>query len=139
MYVDGNAVATQERYARQASDIAEAGKWARAGGDGEWLSLGVFAMVQGEQVEGNDVFQLAVNKSGVIRGNYYNALSDTALTVYGSVNATSQRASWTIGQRREPVFEAGFADLARSEATMLVHFAKDRTQQWTLVRVEQPD
>ena len=33
-------------------------------------------MTQGGQVHGNDLFQLAVNKAGVIRGNYYNAVSD---------------------------------------------------------------
>ena len=46
-------------------------------------------MIQGEQANGNDLFQLAVNKSGVIRGNYYNALSDTTaarLRVRGQEN-----------------------------------------------------
>jgi hypothetical protein len=35
-------------------------------------------------------------------------------------------------------FEAGFANLTKSETTMLVHVGKGRTQQWTLVRNEQP-
>ena len=74
----------------------------------------------------------------MIRGNYYNALSDTTLPVYGSVDKRTQRAAWTVGERKEPVYEAGFANLTRSETTMLVHFGKDRTQKWTLIRVEQP-
>ena len=95
-------------------------------------------MIQGEQVSGNDLFQLAVNKAGVIRGNYYSALSDTTLPVYASVDKKTQRAAWTVGDRKEPIFEAGFANLTKSETTMLVHFGKGRTQQWTLVRIEQP-
>ncbi|HVM49730.1 MAG TPA: hypothetical protein VMU04_17010 [Candidatus Acidoferrum sp.] len=137
VYTNGDAVATQQQYAEQAMTIAETGIQTRPTAADEWLSLGVFAMTQGEQANGNDLFQLAVNKSGVIRGNYYNALTDTTVPVYGSVDQGSQRAAWTVGGRRERVFEAGFANLAQSETTMLVHFGKDRTQQWTLVRMDQ--
>ncbi len=137
VYVNGETVGSQEQYAQQATTIADMGKQTRATEEEEWLPLGVFAMIQGEQVNGNDLFQLAVNKSGVIRGNYYNALSDTNLPVYGSVDKKTQRAAWTVGDRKEPVFEAGIANLTKSETTMLVHFSKERTQQWTLVRIEQ--
>jgi hypothetical protein len=137
VYVSGDSVGTREQYAQQAAAIADTGKQAQASKDEEWLPLGVFAMVQGEQVAGNDLLQLAVNKAGVIRGNYYNALSDTTLPVYGSVDKKTQRAAWTVGDRKEPVFEAGIANLTRPETTMLVHFSKDRTQQWTLVRINQ--
>jgi hypothetical protein len=96
-------------------------------------------MVQGEQVNGNDLFQLAVNKSGIIRGNYYNALSDTALPVYGSVDKKTQRAAWIVGDRKDTVYETGIGNLTQAETSMLVHFGKDRTQQWTLVRLESPE
>ena len=74
----------------------------------------------------------------MIRGNYYTAISDSTVPVYGSVDAKTQRAAWTVGDRKEPVFEAGFANLTRSETTMLVHWGKDRAQEWNLVRIEQP-
>jgi hypothetical protein len=138
VYINGDSVGTQEQYAQQAITIADTGKTAEASKEEEWLSLGVFAMVQGEGTSGNDVFQLAVNKAGTIRGNYYNALADTTLPVYGSVDQKTQRAAWTVGERKEPIYETGFANLTKSETTMLVHFGKDRTQQWTLIRVEQP-
>jgi hypothetical protein len=138
VYVNGDAVTTQDQYAQQATTIADTGKRAQASAEGDWLPLGVFAMTQGGQVDGNDLFQLAVNKSGVIRGNYYNAISDATVPVYGSVDGKTQRAAWSVGDRKEPVFEAGFANLTRSETTMLVHWGKERTQQWTLVRIEQP-
>jgi hypothetical protein len=137
VYVNGDSAGTQEQYAQQAVTIADTGKRDQVSTQDEWMPLGVFAMVRGAQVSANDLFQLAVNKAGVIRGNYYNALSDTTLPVYGSVDQKTQRAAWTVGDRKERVFEAGIANLTKSETTMLVHFGKGRAQQWTLIRIEQ--
>jgi hypothetical protein len=139
VYVNGDSAGTQQQYAEQAVAIADTGKRAEASKEEEWLTLGVFAMVQGEGTDSNDLFQLAVNKAGTIRGNYYNALADTTLPVYGSVDKKTQRAAWTVGDRKEPVYEAGFANLTKSETTMLVHFGKDKSQQWTLIRMDPPE
>jgi hypothetical protein len=136
VYVNGDTVGTQKEYAQQATTIADSGKQARATGDEEWLPLGVFAMVYGEQKNSNDNFQLAVNRAGVIRGNYYNVLTDTTMPIYGSVDGKTQRAAWTVGDGKERVFETGFGNLTKSETTMLVHFGRERTQQWTLVRID---
>jgi hypothetical protein len=138
VYVNGDAVATQDQYAQQAVTLANTGRQAAVTQDEDWMPLGVFAMVQGEQSDANDVFQLAVNKKGTIRGNYYNALSDAALPVYGSVDKKTQRAAWTVGDKKDITYEAGVANLTKNETTLLVHIGKDRTQQWTLVRMEQP-
>lgn len=138
VYVNGDSVGTQEQYAQQAITIADTGKQAEISKDEEWLPLGVFAMVQGEGTDSNDLFQLAVNKAGTLHGNYYNALSNTTLTIYGSVDKKTQRAAWTVGDRKEPIYETGFANLTKSETPMMVHFGKARSQQWTLIRVDQP-
>jgi hypothetical protein len=138
VYVNGDPVGTQTEYAEQAIAIADTGKQAEAKKDEEWLTLGVFAMVQGEQTDSNDLFQLAVNKAGTIRGNFYNVLGDTTLPVYGSVDKKTQRAAWTVGDKKEPIYEVGFANLTKAETPMMVHFGKDRSQQWTLIRIEQP-
>jgi hypothetical protein len=79
VYVNGTSVGTQEQYAEQAITIADTGLKAEASKEEEWLSLGVFAMIQGERTDSNDLFQLAVNKAGTIRGNYYGVLTDTTL------------------------------------------------------------
>jgi hypothetical protein len=50
----------------------------------------------------------------------------------------TQRAAWTVGDKKEPIYEAGFANLTKSETTMMVHFGKDRSQQWTLIRIDTP-
>jgi hypothetical protein len=138
VYVNGASVGTQEQYAQEAIAFADTGKEAEASKEEEWLSLGVFAMIQGQQSDSNDLFQLAVNKAGTIRGNFYNVLTDTTLPVYGAVDKETQRAAWSVGDRKMPVYETGFANLTKSETTMMVHFSKNRSQQWTLIKVEQP-
>jgi hypothetical protein len=136
VYINGDSVGTQEQYAEQAIQLADTGKQAEASKEEEWLSLGVFAMTQGERTDSNDLFQLAVNKAGIIRGNFHNILSDTTVPVYGSVDQKTQRAAWTVGDKKEPIYEAGFANLTKPETTMMVHFGKAKSQQWTLIRID---
>jgi hypothetical protein len=138
VYYDAEPVATAAEYTQQATQIAAQGLEAKPSEQEEWISLGVFGMVQGEEKDANKIFQLAINKDGIIRGNYYDSLSDTTLPVYGSVDKRTQRAAWTVGERKDTVYETGIANLTEPETQMLVHFGKDRTQQWTLVRLEQP-
>lgn len=139
VYYNGEPVATAEEYATQAYDIAASGQVAKPAEQDEWQALGVFAMVQGDEKDANNVFQLAINKDGVIRGNYYNGLTDTTLPVSGSVDRKTQRAAWVVGEKKGTVYETGVGNLSQPETSMLVHFDKDRTQQWTLVRLEAPE
>jgi hypothetical protein len=139
VYSDGEPVATAEAYTEQATQIAAKGEEVKTSEKEEWLSLGVFGMVQGDEQQANDIFQLAVNKDGVLRGNYYSAATDMNLPVYGSVDAKTQRAAWIVGGRNETVYETGIGNLTEPQTTMLVHFGKERTQQWTLVRLEPPE
>jgi hypothetical protein len=85
------------------------------------------------------LFQLAVNKDGVLRGTYFDAFTDTTLPVYGQVDQKSQRAAWTVGEKTTVVYEAGCANLTRDETPVLVHLGKDSTQQFVLVHLPPPD
>ncbi|MCM2369452.1 hypothetical protein [Aporhodopirellula aestuarii] len=137
VYVNGDVVGTTEEYSAQAETIAESGKRAEAPSEDEWQPLGVFAMVQGEEKSSNNIFQLAINKDSVIRGNYYNAVTDTTEPVYGSVDKTTQRAAWMVGDAEKPVYEAGLVNLTKDETSMMVHYANDRSVQATLFRIQQ--
>ncbi|MFO0925679.1 MAG: hypothetical protein U0736_01405 [Gemmataceae bacterium] len=139
VYIDGEQVATAEQYAQQATQFADAGRAASPSDRDEWQSLGVFALVRGEEESSDKIVQLAVNKDGILRGNYYDAFADNTLPVYGSVDGKTQRAAWSIGDKKDVVFEAGIANLTRGETPVLVHYGKDNTQQFTLVRIEQSD
>jgi hypothetical protein len=138
VYMDGEPANTAAEYVQQAITICESGRTAKPSEKEEWQPLGVFALVRGEEQTSDKIFQLAVNKEGVIRGNYYDAFADSTLPVYGSVAKDVQRAAWSIGDKQDVVFEAGIANLTRDEARVLVHYGKDNTQQLTLVRVKQP-
>lgn len=127
-------------FAQQATDLATAGKDAKAEPKKDDLQpLGVFAMVADGETKATNIFQLAMSKDGIIRGEYYNATTDITETVYGSVDKETQRAAWTVADRKTPVYEVGIANLTRAETTMLVHYSKEKSQQFTLVRIEQPE
>ena len=136
VYVNGQDVGTTQQYTQQAATIADAGQKAEATPEQEWKPLGVFALVQGDQTSSNNVFQLAVSKDGIIRGNYYDGVMDVTTPVYGSVDKKTQRAAWTIGKKNDRVFDAGIENLTKEDAPVLVHIGKDKVQQWMLVRMQ---
>lgn len=138
VYVNGTDVGTAQQYAQQATDLADAGQKAPAPAEDKWQPLGVFALVQGDEKTSNNIFQLAVDGNGVIRGNYYDGLLDSTAPVYGSVDKKTQRAAWTIGKKNDRVFETGIYNLTKAETAVLVHLGTGSTQQWMLVRMEQP-
>lgn len=138
--VNGDQEYPADQYAQQAADIATVGSEAKPDPKkGDWQQLGVFAMVSEGEEKSTNLFQLAINKEGVIGGEYYNALTDTTDPVFGSVDKKTQRAAWTVGDRKFPVYEAGVANLTKDETTMLVHFSKEKAQQFTLVRIPPPE
>lgn len=138
VYVEGEPVASADEYAEQATTIADQGRQEEASPEGEWKPLGVFGMIQGDEQIAQHVFQLAVNQDGVVRGNYYDAVADNTLPVYGSVDKESQRVAWSIGEKKTVVFEAGLVNLTKDQTTILVHYGNDNSQQMVLVRLEQP-
>lgn len=138
VYVNGQDVGTAQQYNQQAVTLADQGQKASAPPEEKWQAVGVFALVQGDEKTSNNIFQIAVDQNGVMRGNYYDGLMDTTTPIYGSVDKKSLRAAWTIGKKKDRVFEAGFYNLTKSETPVLIHIGTDRTQQMLLVRVEQP-
>jgi len=63
----------------------------------EWLPLGVFAVTPPGGATGHNYQQLVVDRSGAIRGTFYDAISDAVLPIRGSVDKDSLRARWTVG------------------------------------------
>jgi hypothetical protein len=138
VYVNGEQVATAEEYSTQASLIVDTGRQAMPVENDEWHPLGVFGAIQENEKVAQRIFQLAVNKDGIVRGNYYDAVADNNLPVVGSVDKKTQRVAWSIGEKKDIVFETGLSNLTKDESTLLVHYGKDNTQQMILVRLEEP-
>jgi hypothetical protein len=134
--VNGTPAGTAQEFAAQATTIADKGQQADPAPETEWKPLGVFSLTQGDEQQSNYVFEFAVSKAGVIRGNYYDGLMDSTTPVYGSVDPKTQRAAWTIGKKNDRVFEAGLSNLTADQCPVLIHIGKDGTQQWMLVRQE---
>ena len=138
VYVNGDAVATQEEYATQATQLAASAEKMTPAKDEAPKPLGVFGMVQGDEKTATQFVQLALGKEGIISGEYYNGTTDVTEKLSGTVDAKSQRAAWTVADRKTVVYEAGIANLTKDETTMLIHYGKDKTQQWILVRIPEP-
>ena len=138
IYVNGDSAGTPEEYANQASQIASTGQSATSDADSKWTSLGVFAIVEGDQTNSDDTFQLAVNTEGIIRGNYHNIRNDQMENLTGSVDKKTQRSAWTIGMDQFPVYEAGIANLTKDATPLFVHTGDGQSRQMTLIRLPEP-
>jgi hypothetical protein len=140
VYYGTQPAATAQQYYQQAATLAQSAPPTPAAlAAADWMPLGVFSLVQGDQTDSATMFQLALSKSGDIAGNYYGALTETTLPVHGAVDKRTQRAAWTVGDNKTTVYEAGITSLTKDEAPVLIHFNKDQTQQWMLVRLKQPE
>jgi hypothetical protein len=160
-YVDNNVclygepIATAAEYYDSAAALAETGAeadvpneeppanadTAAATGnpaDVQWLPLGVFEALQPDQKSSKMTFQIAVNKDGIVRGNYYNTGDDNVQPIEGAVDKKTQRITWVVKDKDKIIFDTGLYNLTKDETAVLVHFNKDKTEQWTLVRLKQP-
>ena len=136
VYVNGDSVGTSEQYFDQAAALASSGANAEAPSDGDWMPLGVFALTKTDGTKSDVTIQLAVNKDGVIRGNSTDTETNTNQVLQGSVDKKTQRVAFTVGDRKEEVVETGLYNLTKDESPVLIHFGKDRTEQWLLVRLK---
>ena len=139
VYVNGQDSGTAEQYYEEAQNLATTGAGEQTSDGEKWLPLGVFALSEGDQTSAHMILELAVNKQGIIRGNYTNTATNDTQQVEGSVDKSTQRAAWIIGDNKNNVMETGVYNLTKDEAPVLVHFGGDRTEQWLLVRLNQKD
>jgi hypothetical protein len=140
VYYGDQPVATADEYAQQAEEIVASAPDVSAD-NADWLSLGVFALTPDGQADGPAptlFLQLAVSKEGVIAGTLYNAANDTTQTIEGAVDKQSQRSAWNVTGTTRPIMETGISNLTQDTAPALVHFADGQTQQWLMVRLDEP-
>ncbi len=143
VYYDDEPIATEEEYSEQAIGIADVGAQTindaiAADTDIEWMPLGIFALVHESQGDPSMYMQLQIAQDGTIGGTYYNTVSESSQTLQGAVDKDSQRAAWTVGDKSQTVVETGLYNLTKDEAPALLHFGTEKTQEWLLVRLEDP-
>lgn len=139
VYINGEAVASADEYYEQASKLAAAAPPAKPE-ESEWMPLGVFAVTTEPATDSNALLQLAVDRNGVIAGTYYNTATDIGRPVRGMVDKKTQRAAWTFsdGKNTDIIMETGLFNLTQDQTDALVHFGKDKTQKWRMVRLNEP-
>jgi hypothetical protein len=165
VYVDQQPVASADSYVDQAMQLAQAGIQALstvaannaaaaaaaqpindrpppapgAYTGPEWMPLGVFAVAPDEKTEPTIFLQLALTKDGVIGGTYENTSTGQKQNIAGKVDKASQRAAWSTSDgAQEMVMEAGIFNLTQPQAPVLVHWGKEQTQTWLMVRMDPP-
>ena len=94
-------------------------------------------MVRNEQQHPQFIVQLAINKQGVLRGNYIDELTESTLPIRGAADRQTKRAAWIVGANKQTIMEAGLSDLTDPETPALIH-KNGKTDHWILVRLDQP-
>jgi hypothetical protein len=100
--------------------------------------LGVWALTQEEKGDAVMFYQLAVNKQGEVSGAYSNVLTGETSPVTGSVDFETQRVAWRTGSSDTTAMEANLAGLTKDFTPVFVHYGTGQTQEWLLVRMEDP-
>ncbi|MCO8122347.1 hypothetical protein NHH03_11425 [Stieleria sp. TO1_6] len=140
VYYNNEPVCSAAEYAEQAQQIAANVPEVKPE-DVEWLPLGVFALSSSadDSSEDSTLFvQLAISKEGIIAGTFQNTATDESFEVEGTVDRETQRAAWGPVDKDWPIMETGIYNLSENEADALMHFGNGETQQWTMIRMDEP-
>ena len=140
VYYGDQVVATAEEYTQQAETIAASAPEAPPA-NAEWMPLGVFALTPDGQASGPDptlFLQLAISKEGIINGTLNDSATGKTQAIEGMADKATQRCAWTVAGQTRPIMETGINNLTQDTAPALVHFADGQTQQWLMVRLQEP-
>ena len=83
--------------------------------------------------------QLSIDKNGIVGGAYKNVMTGDEQPIIGQLDARTQRVAWHVGDATQTVYETGLSNLQNDVASVFVHFGKDMTQTWLLVRLPSPE
>jgi hypothetical protein len=144
VYVEGQPVAPAPQYREEALQLAsvpppeEPFAPAEKGDESGWYPLGVWALTQEEKGDAVMFYQLAVNKDGEVSGAYSNVLTGETSPVTGSVDFDTQRVAWRTGDSDSTAIEANLPGLTKEFTPVFVHYGTGQTQEWLMVRMEDP-
>lgn len=152
VYVNGQPAGSDQDYYQQAQQLAAAAyappsqqpeqqpdQQAQSPSDQtQWKPLGVFALAEAGQNQSTMLFQLAINQQGIVRGNYFNQITNESSEIYGSLDKKTQRVSWSVGTNPNTVFDTSLGNLMKEDSSILVHFGANNTQQMAFIRMPPP-
>jgi hypothetical protein len=135
-----NYYPAEEGYAEHQQEVDRAAELAATDqsddAQGPWMSLGVFGLLSPGRSDTHLMLQLAANQQRLLRGTYFDVLSESSHPVRGSIDPETQQAAWTVGANEKVVYQTDLSNLTGDSASLLVHFSDRQTQKWTMVRIE---
>ena len=141
VYVNGQSAGSPVEYAQQAAQQVAAAPAPAQAATEEWMPLGVFAITDENSSDSTTMLELAVSKSGVLAGTYYNESSQVSRPLKGTVDLKSQRAvvGFADGKNPEVNLETGLYNLTQDEAPSLLHRGAEDSSPVLLVRLNNPN
>jgi hypothetical protein len=104
----------------------------------QWMPLGTFALLLDEETgESDRVFQLAMNRGGIIRGNMYDQKEDKLVPIQGAVDQETQRVAFQVVGEDEKVYESGLWNLTQESLPLLVQEGRGRPETILAVRLQE--
>ena len=140
--INGEQVASSDEFAQSAMRLATVAppETEEEAAEVEWMPLSTFAVSSDvDDKEPTRVIQLAVSQAGIISGTLYKSEAEQADSIQGQVDKETQRVAFRIGESEQVVVETGLYNLTLEQTPVLVHFGSERTEDWLLVRLENPD
>ncbi|QDT66857.1 hypothetical protein [Calycomorphotria hydatis] len=106
----------------------------------EWQPLGNFALLANPDEEPTLFLQIALANNGVISGSLFNSETSEIFAVQGKVEEETQRVVWGFpeGKYKNLIMETGLFNLTRDKTDVLIHFNEQETENWLLVRMQEP-
>ncbi len=134
IYFDGEPVYTDESEAVAGQYDVDASPADVELPAGDWLPLGVYSLVTAPDQDPMQLVQLAVDRNGVVRGVYYDAVTNTSHNVVGSIDRDTQNAQWTLESNPDLAFQTGIDQLTQPTGVVEVTLPSG-VQEWQLVRL----
>lgn len=135
IYNNGVQVAPVTAYQSQADQIVDSVPPPDDAGD--WMPVGIFAIVPQGTTEVNVTVQLAVGKNGAVAGTYFNKDGNITLPLQGAIDEAKQRVAWKIGEEDTITMETGLDSLTKDKSTVIIYFTGGTSEVWDMLRIDE--
>jgi len=118
----------------------DAGMMADVPNDTEWLNIGVFGLIPPGGKDFRYSVQLAVSKSGVIRGIQWDMRTQEKTEVAGSIDPKTFKVAWRANAQSAPYFETNVDQITQSTSYLNAYDPDTKSLvSWQAVQIKQED
>lgn len=104
---------------------------------GEWMTIGVFALGPQGQTRATRVVQLLVDRGGAVRGSHYDLLTESVQDIHGTIDKKSLQIAWKIGPSGKVAFQAPLGELTQNEGRVTARFPDGQSALWQTKRMQE--